>query len=321
MYYLNNYSELPYTSGIYFITNIINQKYYFGRAKNLKERLSAHYKGKDSNNHLQNAILKYGKENFEIRIIEYPSISLKELINIEQGLLDIHYGLPLCYNLSPFANGGNEAGGNSPCYGRKWYNNGIKEIFISPDGEIPEGFIKGRLPHSKETRQKISEALLGEKNPNYGRTGENHPMYGQTHSEEAKQKIGEASKGKIKINNGIKDKYISPGEEIPEGFILGGLPASKEQKQKQSMALKGEKSPYYGKIKINNGIENRLLSPGEEIPEGYVLGVLNSKKIKVITSLCCFFSVGEAKKELGIPNTKFYKLFKKDITTGFYVQN
>jgi hypothetical protein len=28
--------------------------------------------------------------------------------------------------------------------GRKWYNNGVKSIMVF-DGEIPEGFIKGRL--------------------------------------------------------------------------------------------------------------------------------------------------------------------------------
>ena len=39
-------------------------------------------------------------------------------------------------------------------------------------------------------------------------------MFGQKHSEEAR-------KGKIIINNGIKERFISPNEEIPEGFILG----------------------------------------------------------------------------------------------------
>ena len=63
--------------------------------------------------------------------------------------------------------------------------------------------------HTEESKRKISEALKGENNPNYGKTlsketrkkisetlkGENHQMYGKTHSEETKKKMSEALKG------------------------------------------------------------------------------------------------------------------------------
>lgn len=352
MYKLGNYSELPVTSGIYLITNIINQKYYLGRALNFKERLYIHLYNLSSkshhNIHLQRAFKKYGIEYFEIKIIEYPNISLEELIEIEQRLLDIHVGLPLCYNISKFATGGSESGENHPNYGKIRINNGIEEMFINPweeipkgytnssknkgkcwinngykeefflaDNQIPDGFSLGRLPESAETKQKKSKALIG----------------------------------KIKINNGIKERYIPQGDEIPDGFCLGGKPLSNKTKEKQSIALSGDKNPLYKKKCYNNGIKQEYFSADSIIPEGFIIGGLSksaefkqkrlgeknpmfgqthseetrkkqseAKKIRVITSSCCYFSIKDAYKELGISQYKFYKLFEKDSITGFYVE-
>jgi group I intron endonuclease len=65
---------------------------------------------------------------------------------------------------------------------------------------------------SKQTRVKISEAMSGGNNPMYGRTGENHPMYGitgenhpsygQSLSEQIRGKISEAMSGENHFNFG-----------------------------------------------------------------------------------------------------------------------
>jgi group I intron endonuclease len=125
MYELKNYSELPSIQGIYFITNAINQKYYLGRAVNIKERYSWNdIEYSHHNYHLRNSIIKYGRENFTISVIEYSNITLEELIKIEQKLLDKHYGNGLCINLSKSASNYSALGENHPNYGKKIYNNG-----------------------------------------------------------------------------------------------------------------------------------------------------------------------------------------------------
>lgn len=43
--------------------------------------------------------------------------------------------------------------------------------------------------HSVETREKMSEAMTGENNPNFGKTGENSPNFGKNHSSEARAKM------------------------------------------------------------------------------------------------------------------------------------
>lgn len=105
--------------------------------------------------------------------------------------------------------------GNSSA-GRHWYNNGFCEKFCK---ECPDGFRKGRLAPSEdtkqkisnsnkgrilseETRQKISKSKLGKSNPQYGRPGVN--------------------KGKIKIYNFEKNyaKYIYP-EDLDFYIRLG----------------------------------------------------------------------------------------------------
>jgi hypothetical protein len=256
------------------------------------------------NYHLRNSIIKYGRENFIIKVEEYPNITLEELIEIEQGLLDTHYGNGLCYNLSKFATGGCLPGENSPCYGKKCYNNGLENRFFSPEEEILEGYILGV---KEETRKKCSEAKKGENNPNYGRKWYNNGIENRNFSpdeeipkgyvlgfkEETKKKLSKVRTGKIVINNGVKEKRIFPDQEIPVGYFLGRKPMSKEQGQKISIANTGRKHSEETILKMT---------------------------IRVITSLCCYYSMKDALKELGISSYKFYKLFEKDSLTGFYIE-
>ena len=103
----------------------------------------------------------------------------------------------------------------------------------------PRGF-EGRR-HTPEARAKLSEAMKGDKNPNYGKKhtpetkakmseankGEKHPNYGKKLSPEHRAKLSEAQKGEKHPNYGKK--------------------RTPETKAKISEAKKGERHHYYGK--------------------------------------------------------------------------
>ena len=63
-------------SGIYCIRNIVNNKVYIGKSKNIYNRITQHIyllrnKSKDENRYLINAWHKYGEDKFEYFVLEY----------------------------------------------------------------------------------------------------------------------------------------------------------------------------------------------------------------------------------------------------------
>jgi len=140
-------------SGIYMLTNLKNGKQYIGSSNNLKIRFSQYY----NENHLLRtnfmyicrALLKHGYSNFSISILEYcePSKCLER----ED------------YYLKKF----------NPEYNTS---------------QNPSAPFSG-LTHSDDSRKKISDAhkglKKGEKNPMFGKSGENHPNYGKPRPEGA----------------------------------------------------------------------------------------------------------------------------------------
>lgn len=88
---------------IYKTTNKINKKYYYGAHSTEKDD---DYLG--SGTALNDAIKKYGKNNFVREIVCYCS-SVEELYSLEEKIIAKHLGNKMCYNLKP--------GGKSG-----WYN-------------------------------------------------------------------------------------------------------------------------------------------------------------------------------------------------------
>lgn len=77
-------------TGIYKITNIVNNKYYIGSSKDIVQRLKRHFtnlkNNQHPNKHLQYSFNKYGENNFTTEIIEECNIS--DIIVREQYYLD-----------------------------------------------------------------------------------------------------------------------------------------------------------------------------------------------------------------------------------------
>lgn len=154
--------------GIYKIQNILNGKVYIGSSVHIMSRWSRHRsdleKNRSTSIKLQLSYNKNGKDNFKFSIIEECSID--DLIIREQFYIDIFNSYENGYNSAPKA-------GNTLGY--------------SP---------------TKETRDKISQAMKGNKNPFYGKKHSEETKEllriintGKKLSEEHKKKIGDSQRG------------------------------------------------------------------------------------------------------------------------------
>lgn len=165
-------------SGIYKLTNVINNKIYIGSTCSFKDRKSKH-KNRKNNTMISRAIFKYGWENFTFEILEY--CEKDKLIEREKYYFDL---------LKPFKeNNGYNILRNPIKNG--WINASHSEESKKKMSESKKGIIpwnkgkKGVQICSDETRQLYSDQ----------RRGENNSFYGKTHSEETKKKISRRNKG------------------------------------------------------------------------------------------------------------------------------
>lgn len=154
--------------GCYIWVNRVNSKRYAGSSMNLPKRLSYYFQHETKkisyNSLIYNALNFHGLEKFSLIIIIMPGSNLKEVLNIEQFLLD-HYNPE--YNILKIA-------GSS------------KGLKLSPETiALMSERMKGKL-HSIETKEKLSEAKSGKYNP----------MFGKTHSTETKLKMSLIKLGK-----------------------------------------------------------------------------------------------------------------------------
>lgn len=145
------------TSGVYKITNIINNKCYIGSALCFKKRWQRQY-----NKHLTSAFKKYGKANFKYEILLY--CLPKNLIFYEQRAIDTYKPE---YNVRIIADS-NLGMKHSEETKRKC---GIKNIgnkysvgrIVSENTKEKLRVINTGKHHTEETKQKLSAILIGNK--------------------------------------------------------------------------------------------------------------------------------------------------------------
>lgn len=148
--------------GIYYIKNLVTNKYYIGQAQDIyyrwrREKMFLNSDNIAWNKHLQNSWKKYGQENFEFKVIEECDITCldeREIFWIKQ--------------FDAFHNGYNQTIGGNGMRGLTPWNKG-KKLSKSYRNKLSEAH-KG-YKHTEEQKTKLSQKLSGENNPHYGKTG------------------------------------------------------------------------------------------------------------------------------------------------------
>lgn len=148
---------MTFISGIYKITNKVNNKFYIGSSVNIHKRWISHKcqlrKQKHPNAHLQHSFNLYGIESLSHEIIEYcEPCKLRER---EQFYLDSLYSKSNCYNIFKEFYAVN--GKNHPMYG--------KTHSLESRLKIKEARKRQKVKHSIETKNKISKGNKGKKMP------------------------------------------------------------------------------------------------------------------------------------------------------------
>lgn len=168
---------------IYRVTNKVNGKIYIGKTNNCDKRLKDHISQalrKSKCNYFQYAILKYGKDNFIIDVLE-KNESEKETFELEKKWIKILKSnhKDIGYNLTE---GGEGSSGYT--HSDEWKNN----MSLKMTGKI----------RSKNYCFNIAKAKLGK----------NNGMFERTHSNETKQKMSEFQKNRIRRKLTEEEKNI-----------------------------------------------------------------------------------------------------------------
>lgn len=90
----SNINQLPDSSGVYMIKNVLNDKRYIGSSRNIKQRLRTHLstliRNLHHNKHLQNSYNKYGQNSFKMCVLERCEDIRDTILFLEQKYLDLN---------------------------------------------------------------------------------------------------------------------------------------------------------------------------------------------------------------------------------------
>ena len=210
-------------SCIYMWINTINNKKYVGQTINFYNRMIQYKKGK-YNQYMKNAIMKYGIDAFEIKIIE-KDIDSKFLNEREQYWIDYYksYKREFGYNICQYAS--STLGYKHTEESKQLMSDIATKRFKENPMQKPYGERNGMYnkKHTDKWKKEHSDFLKEKwKNQDYRdywhskMSNKNNPMYdihlygnkngmyGKHHSEETKKKISQSKKGQ-KSSNGKKN--------------------------------------------------------------------------------------------------------------------
>lgn len=234
---------------IYKTTNKINNMIYVGQKK--AKKFVNYYKG--SGKYLRRAINAYGKDNFITEILETIESDNQSLMDEREQYwiktLDAT-NKNIGYNI---ANGGltscSMSGEHNPMYG-KHHSGETRKLIGDKQRECQAKY--GNPAQNSEVGKKISEKLKG-----------------HTFSEKTREKISNTLKGKSYLTEEGRKRLSELGKNRRH---------TEEELKVMSSKLKGQNNPMYGKMWINNGMENTFINKDDPIPEGYVKGFIKNIK-------------------------------------------
>lgn len=246
---------------VYLTTNLVNGKQYVGQ--HLSNGFDVNYKG--SGTYINNAINKYGWDNFNCEIICWCS-NQTQLNEAEDNYIKLlNTMVPNGYNL--------KGGGSHGKYSEESCNKMSKtrkgkKLSKQHCKSISESHIGHTV--SEETRRKISESNKGKKIREETRKKMSEAQKIRKHkplSEETKQKISKANKGYKLTEEQYKKLCDShKGKKQSEETIkkrvekLKGHKVSKEAREKISKARTGLKLSKETREKISKNNKGRKLS-------------------------------------------------------------
>ena len=193
--------------GIYCITNTVNGKIYIGQSSNLQKRKRQHFnalrKNTHGNKYLQHSFNKYGEKSFDYQVMTEGDFTDAELNELE------------CMYIQLF-------GAHAYTQG-----NGYNLAF---GGNTKRGF-----KHTLETRKKMSESRMGEKNG----------FYGKKHTEETKKKI---------VANTDYSLFQTSEYRQKMSEAMTGRVFTEQHRQNKSNAQRGGRNPIARKVSIEGVI-------------------------------------------------------------------
>ena len=188
------------SSGIYKITNSINNKFYIGSAKNLERRWKGHKaalaKNIHGNEHLQKSYNIHGESIFVFTVIIY--CNKRDLLFFEQRFLNVYWdGGINCYNISKSS--------SAPM-------NGLKHT--EKTKQLISNVHKGKKK-SEETRKKMSLAQTGHKLSEEGKkkisianSGSNSYRYGKPIPEQNRLALRESNRGEKHYKSKLTEQQV-----------------------------------------------------------------------------------------------------------------
>lgn len=208
----------------------------------LERRIIEHIsRAKKGNYPIRRAIKKYGIQSFEFAIIDQASS--KEILDAKECYWIANYNCQV-------PNGYNLTGGGEGIFGYHHSEETRRKISDAHRGTHP----------TEETRHKMSKAKKGkwggEKSCWFGKTGEKHPRFGKHHTVETRKKMSEAHMGEKNpmfgkpSTKGMQDKHHTNEARQKISAIGMGKHHTEETRKKMSATRTGKKHPHRGKYKM-----------------------------------------------------------------------